>query len=330
MSKKLKDEFIQALAKGSNTYMNNYFKSFEYNIFRGTMPDRFGRMYMNGDGFELVGKACAIHSSSMLAYNFFHWIDENHPLKIDHYEFSKVYFEVHLPVLKNRNNAMANMDVVLEGIDNDNNRTLLFIESKFTEHFENSKGEITKMTKNSYSTKCYYPYNNDYSNDYRRFNAWQQLIQYLAKKEKEDVGYYDGIKQEICHLIALTNLKNDPVALDVYKNYYEDDADFEIHPKITGDDETFLFYNILFDPKKEYEDADYYGNYEKLYNNDLMKELEDLKNKPVDLKNKPVDLTEGIKEMKIMSYREMYNYMVGTMDKNLKDYLDKRYMQFSK
>ena len=53
------------------------------NIFPEKMNDRFVKMFRNGSGKELSGKALAVHSSSMLAFNFFHWISEENPLTID-------------------------------------------------------------------------------------------------------------------------------------------------------------------------------------------------------------------------------------------------------
>ena len=218
-----------------------YCDIFEHNIFCGNMPDNFRKMFQNGRGNELTGKACAVYSSSMLSYNFFHWISPSNPLDLYGHKYTKVYFEVQLPTLQG--STPANMDVVLEEILQDGKRTLLFIESKFTEHFTNANSKMMEMSKNSYSKRNnilpYYPSNGN------RFEEWKSIIKEFADESQTNEGYYDGIKQEICHFIALSNLKADDKAREDYKKLYKEKSEVE-HPTINGDEE-FLFYNILFD-----------------------------------------------------------------------------------
>lgn len=282
-----------------------YYLRIDDNIFPEKMNDRFVKMFRNGSGKELSGKALAVHSSSMLAFNFFHWISEENPLTIDNYRFTKVYFEVQLPTLKGT--TPANMDVVLEGKSiTDNKPVLLFIESKFTEHFKNSSSDMKKMLNSSYTKEQrtgkkydYYPYNA------KRFRGWLGVIQEFQGKTKK--GYVDGIKQEICHMIALTNLKHD---LDQAKDSYKKN-NVEC-PTINGD-ETFLFYNILFEPNSEFKESGSYKSYKDLYDS-LNKQLTDN------------ELNKGI-ECKICSYKEIYDKI---SNQSLKSYLESRYMRFAK
>lgn len=289
-------------------YANSaYCMSVDDNVYPETMPDEYRKMFLNGSGNELNGKACAIYSSSMLSFNFFHWISPEHPFKMGRHTFTRVYFEVQMPTLQG--STPANMDVVLEEIHQDGKRTLLFIESKFTEHFSNSNQEMVKMNNNSYSRRNkklpYYPTNDGH------FEEWKDVINHFAQESQEHTGYYDGIKQEICHFIALSNLKNDLKAREDYNRLYENKADIG-HPVITGEEE-FLFYNILFEPAEQFLEKDTFKGYSDLYS---------------DLKKKIKFATNGIKSA-VCSYRKVYDSIDDSNEK-LKEYLKLRYMSFSK
>lgn len=65
-----------ALKAGFKCNDNGYFNSFLDNVYANQMDSKFQKMFNKGSGNELHSKAEAIHSSSMLAYNFFHWIDD--------------------------------------------------------------------------------------------------------------------------------------------------------------------------------------------------------------------------------------------------------------
>ncbi|MCQ2152095.1 MAG: hypothetical protein MJY70_03450 [Bacteroidales bacterium] len=290
-----------------NLYKNIAYCNVEDNIYPDEMPENFRKMFINGSGNELKEKARAIYSSSMLAFNFFHWISSEHPFTLDKHKFTKVYFEVQMPTLQG--STPANMDVVLEEIHQDGKRTLLFIESKFTEHFSNSYKEMVRMSDNSYSKKNtklpYYPEND------KHFNEWKDIINHFAKQSQERKGYYDGIKQELCHFIALSNLKNDKKAREDYDRLYENKPDIE-HPKITGE-EDFLFYNILFEPADRFIECEKFSDYSNLYTK---------------LKDKIGFAINNI-EANIYSYRKVYDSIEST-NKEIKRYLYQRYMSFSK
>ena len=135
-------QFYEALRQARNIPIDSiddkyYLESYEDNIFVAMQPV-FYNMFWQGSGSELKSgrrgekpKAAALHSSSMLAYNFFHWICDETPLIYKGVVYNKVVFEEKLRVLKGNNTA--NMDIVLVSKDN---KTILFIESKFTEHLE--------------------------------------------------------------------------------------------------------------------------------------------------------------------------------------------------
>lgn len=219
-----------------------YFDSYKCNIFRNEMPSDFQEMFDSGSGGELHSKAEAVHSSSMLSYNVFHWIEGN-LFKFDGADFNHVYFEVKMRTLKGKSNP-ANMDIVLDGTRN-GKRILLFIESKFTEYTKKSAFEL--------------------SNSYMDNGRW-----YLGAKEidwKELINcsfnckgkYGEGLKQGITHLFGISSLK-DPTAL----KYFNKNNKLE---EIKNLDEVQIeFANIIFEPGSDYqnEHSDY-ENYKSAY-----------------------------------------------------------------
>lgn len=313
-----KEHFISVFTKKAHEsdivkrlYANSaYCMAVDNNVFSGIMPDNFRNMFLNGRGNELTGKACAVYSSSMLSYNFFHWISPSNPLYLFGHQYTKVYFEVQLPTLQG--STPANMDVVLEEIHQDGKRTLLFIESKFTEHFSNANSKMMEMSKNSYSKRNnkfpYYPSNG------KCFETWRSIIKKFADESQTNEGYYDGIKQEICHFLALSNLKADSKACKDYKELYKGKSEVE-HPTINGDEE-FLFYNILFDAAECFFESDKFVAYQTLYKK-LQSELSSLNN----------NITA-----EIHSYRDIFDSIKDskTVPQNLISYLNERYMQYSK
>lgn len=175
-------------------YLDGIFPEGRNGIMRG---GKFYQMFENGNGNELKTKACAVHSSSMLAYNFFHWISPTHPLRfVDGIIYDKVYFEVKMPVLKTSTNAPANMDVVL--LSQDCHKMLCF-ESKLSEFCKSKPGEFA----NSY-TKYENYYNNHFAEDF---------IKYIQNFSNVGHAYNEGIAQMVKHLIAITNLHQSNYAM---------------------------------------------------------------------------------------------------------------------
>lgn len=214
-----------------------YAESYNENIYCGIQTD-FVRMFCRGGGKELLPKdgkkekAACIYSSSMLAYNFFHWISENTPLVYDGITYDKVIFEEQFRVLKNRNNK-ANIDVVLISKDN---KTLLLLESKFTEHLK--KGDVD-------ISSAYYDSESYFTDDGSKWTAIMKGINY----ENKD-NYYEGLKQIACHLIGISSvLKNDDA-----KNWF--DANSWIHHiyglEISSFDK-IIFKSIVFHPSTKQE-----------------------------------------------------------------------------
>lgn len=78
------------------------------------------------------------------------------------------------------------MDVVLEETHQGGKRTLMFIESKFTEHFSNANSEMMVMSKNSYSKRNNkLPY---YQSNGNRFDKLLSIIQEFAVESQTNEG----------------------------------------------------------------------------------------------------------------------------------------------
>ncbi|MBQ8702783.1 MAG: hypothetical protein IJ524_00215 [Bacteroidales bacterium] len=189
-------------------YLPNYLDG----IFPGgrdaMMPNgKFYRMFDAGKGSELKPskvagkdippKACAVHSSSMLAYNFFHWISKEHPFRFsDGKTYDKVYFEVKMPVLKSHPQSPANMDVMLVS---DDCHSVLCFESKLSEYTKHGDADF----KSAYLERKNY-YNNHFVDDF---------VKYVKGFENKAHSYNDGMTQMVRHLIAITNLHQSNYAM---------------------------------------------------------------------------------------------------------------------
>ena len=213
---KTKDEFRKMLASSealsSKPDEKGYLKDYLDGVFPGGREHlkeggKFYRMFAKGNGNELLPnkvarntrppKAYAVHSSSMLAYNFFHWISPECPFRFsDGRTYDKVYFEVRMKTLKT-SNMPVNMDVMLVS---DDCRSILCFESKFTE--VNQTGDASFRP--AYLDKANY-YNNYFRDDF---------IGYISQFENVPHMYNDGIKQVVRHLLAISNLEQSNFAMN--------------------------------------------------------------------------------------------------------------------
>lgn len=301
MGKKFNEELQKA--RSIDVDSKYYAESYQKNIYGGRMGKRFVGMFREGGGKELLPKdgkkekAACIYSSSMLAYNFFSWIDENHPLHYDGIDYVRVVFEEQFRVLKNRNNR-ANIDVVLTDRDG---TTLLLLESKFTEHMA-IKHTCQKISdaycsKDSYFSKC-------------KGDEWVSVINDLCIRDRGRV-YYDGLKQVVCHLIGISNVISNSEA----RKWFNDNSWLKHVEGITlRGDEKYIFKSIVFHPITK-EEGKRSENYEKL-NRDFVKNLQSMKFLPDNL-----DIADPI-----LTYRDLWNAgMKDSLanDRDLTAYLEK-------
>ncbi len=298
---KVRKELLKAKEKDFKEYSSKYWwyvSDLKDNLIDGYMPVNHKKMFRNGSGSELddkvtPAKAKAIDSSSMLAYNFFRHIGKECPVEIEGIKYNKAYFEVQLRTLNTRGNP-ANMDVVLVSEDN---KTVLFIESKFLEYLESSSEELSP----SYTTNDAFYY----------VDSEKDSLLKMAQGFTNKRGHYNyGIKQNICHLIGISNLKCSKDAREWFKKKYGDSR--EICQILEA--EEYRFINIIFRPKND--------------------EALELCNKYIkDLVEFGGSLLEAIKKYTepkfIMDYSELYKILLSSnLDESVKMELKKRYIDF--
>ena len=301
-----------------------YLPTYAENVFpagrKALTTGKFHDMFMAADGHELedytdknghlhIAHAKAINSSSMLAYNFFHWISPEHPLKLYGNTFDKVYFEVKFPVMAKTSegrpvNRPSNMDVVLIS---DDCLTMLCIESKYTEHTHKQQAIFSDAY---FKPACYYE-----SNPYRT-----EFIKLAMRYNEESNGYYAGIKQNISHLIGLTNIMHDADALAWFKanNPFIEPEVMSRLSAHTG----IIFTNLLYTrPERQ---GDIYG--------DIPPRKGDEKAYPYLLGELIYDhLWQSVDEPLLLSrfietYPELFAEVKSQMPEALANYLDNRYV----
>jgi hypothetical protein len=233
MGKKFNDALQKArmITVDKDYYANTYVD----NIYLPQMAEKHIRMFCKGEGKELLPKdgkkekgAC-IFSSSMLAYNFFSWIDKNHPLLFDGVRYDRVVFEEQFRVLKTRNNK-ANLDVVLVSEDE---KTILLIESKFTEHFKLGPVEISEAY-------------DDPKSYFDNVKGWVPIIKQIRDRmDSGDEAYFEGIKQVACHLIGISSVILNNEARDWFNH---NSWLHHIEGLNLKGNETFIFKSIVFLP----------------------------------------------------------------------------------
>ena len=300
---------------------DGYLSTYAENVYVGgreaITTGKFHDMFMAGDGHELedytdkngvfhMAHAKSIFSSSMLAYNFFHWISPERPLTLKGTTYDKVYFEVKFSVMAKTTkgrpvNRPSNMDVVLIS---DDCAAMLCIESKYTEHFHHQEAEFADAY---FKPSCYYK-----GNPYRT-----SFIQMVLRYNEQKNGYFAGIKQNVSHLIGITNVMHDADALAWFKAN-NPLIEPEVMEKIGAHTE-FIFTNLLYCRPEDVDDI--YGDLhaeEKTYPYLLAELLFDHLQKSLD---EPLLRSSFIK-----TYPELFAEVQSQMEKPLADYLDNRYV----
>lgn len=259
----------------ANVKANGYYNSYEDNIF-GTMDDKYKKMFANGKGNEFKSHAMAPDSSSMLAYNFFHGIDDQHKITFRGVTYHKAIFEAKFCTLIGRNSTPANMDVVLIG-NKSEKKHVLFIESKFSEYIH--KQSIFKIGV-TYSKEKYW-FDKDVN--------WSKVLSDVP--QKTDRQYYDGLKQIITHLSGIHGFLNKKESEDL---------------TIDIDNTVFEFATMVFEPNDKYEESKDYEAYYRLFSEylDKIKENTNLKVLP-----QWISYSEWWKEVKDQYPEDLRNYL---------------------
>lgn len=250
MGKKFNDALQKArMIKTDEKY---YADTYMDNIYLPQMPEKHIHMFEKGNGNELSPKngkkekAACIFSSSMLAYNFFSWIDKMHPLILDGIKYDRVVFEERFRVLRTRN-SRANLDVVLVSEDK---KTILLIESKFTEHFKLGPVKIS----NAYDDpNSYFP----------NIKGWERIFKQIRDRMKiGETAYFVGIKQFACHLIGISSV----ILNEDARKWFNQESWLHDGGLDLKGNETFIFKNIVFHPN-EGEEKSRAEDYEALIKN---------------------------------------------------------------
>lgn len=273
-NKKTMPEFAEKLCVGDfeNLSKNNLRSRLivEENWYASPFKKRFGitdndkerfdeafGIVISGVGGELTKINSAI-SSSLLSLLFFYKLfklsdDSTLCIKIGGKEYNKVFFEV-------RNKCVgfpSCVDVVLQSTKE---KTLLFLESKFTEYI----GGVSNAE--TYG-KSYFDLYND--------NIIKGLLEnqgieidksskgeLVLKCKNGERKYIEGIKQSICHLIGLVQGPQ-KVKEENSGPYYDEYIEYQNAFK---DAETLIYGTILFDPNIILgEEIDKYNEYRHLY-----------------------------------------------------------------
>lgn len=217
------------------------------------------KMAISGDGQE-VKRIGVLHSSSLAALLLFYSISDEKPLSCylsdgNHYTFVDSFFEVKTNV---KDSHYSNMDVVLIGANDFNQKVIFFLECKFSEYL--STGMCNDISLDAYEET------------YRDLgllcdNAIKNLI-ITPGKGKNNVDclqirsnkqhYCNGIKQIISHFIGLTNFaENGNSAFDEkQKNQHFFSALTELH----DEGAQILLGEVLFEFNEKVDKKDEEGN----------------------------------------------------------------------
>ena len=141
-----------------------------------------------------------------IARDFFEWVSAERPITLNGSSYDKVYFDVKFPVFAKTTdgqpyNQPANMDVVLIS---DDCLAMQCITSCHTEHMHKQAANFADAY---FKPSCYYK-----DNPYRT-SFIKCALRYNEKKN----GYFAGIKQNISHIIGITNILHDADALAWFK-----------------------------------------------------------------------------------------------------------------
>lgn len=300
------DALCNRISPEKRSGLNQYhFTDFTENIYQGNMADEHFAMFNAGSGNELKKKATAVYSSSMLAYNFFHWISPEAHFTYGGKDYDKVVFEVKIPTIT-KSRAPANMDVVL--VSEDKSKWLM-LESKFTEYCSRSKREMLNLS-HGYFDSCRYYFFSRQTDEADKMVEYVRYWYEIARNDTNGTKYYDGIKQQLCHLIAIKNLTI-PAARELVKKQF-------CH--ILRDELLELkeieFKTLLFDPLEEFkEERKAYDDYYKLcggFCSDYQKKF-----------------SNCVPRTSVETYSQIWGEMHKQIDPGLGKFLEDRYIQFS-
>lgn len=193
-------------------------------VFNINIPEEKYREAISGSGNK-GNRITVLHSSSLAALLFFHSVSDINPIKIvlddEEYTFTEVHFERKTVV---SGSHKSNMDVVMYGNSGKGEKTVLFLECKFSEYLNSGKcsGISTDVYKQTYEqlglfkdgTIAKMKANSTDDKNYFELNSCGNKYQYCK-----------GIKQMISHYIGISNFIRSG-----YKSEDEDDFSLPFTP----------------------------------------------------------------------------------------------------
>ena len=256
------------------------------------------KMACSGTGDELK-KITTLHSSSLCALLFFFNVD-NKEIEIpglEEYVFTESYFEFQNKVI----GYPSNIDVVLLGKNKKTNKkTILFLESKFTEYIIGIGKTIVGTSyfkPGCYSLPIYEAVEKNSSFDFNQESGF-----YNPQK------YNDGLKQMISHYYGIRHFMNKEFVKDtenIYKNVREYNAEEIILGEILFDD--FSNVDSLNSYLDNYENE--YSSLATIINEQYQKDKE--KPKDVSFRVLPTSLHYSKLRNYISEYPQIYNFYFG-------------------
>lgn len=251
-------------------------------------------------------KIATFSEKDSISCKFFSWVCIEHPLTFHSTVYDKVYFEVKFPLFNETSEnesaeVYSKMDIVL--ISDDCMTMLCFVSSN-TKHTHHQAA----IFKGAYfKPSCYYK-----DNPYRT-----SFIKYALRYNEKKNGYFAGIKQNISHIIGITNILHDADALAWFKanNPF---IEPEVLAQINQNTE-IIFTNLLYYCPEI--GTDIYGDIhaeEKTYPYLLAEFLFDHLQNNLD---EPLLLSRFI-----TTYPELFAEIQSQMPNGLAEYLDNKYI----
>ena len=251
-------------------------------------------------------KIATFPEKDSIAHDVFQWVGAGHSLTLYGTTYDKVCFDVKFPVLTHTLEEepiveCSNMDIMLIS---DDCISMLCFASSHTEHIHHQAA----IFKDAYfKPSCYYK-----DNPYRT-SFIKCALRYNEKKN----GYFAGIKQNISHIIGITNILHDADALAWFKanNPF---IEPEVLAQINQNTE-IIFTNLLYYCPEI--GTDIYGDIhaeEKTYPYLLAEFLFDHLQNNLD---EPLLLSRFI-----TTYPELFAEIQSQMPNGLAEYLDNKYV----
>ncbi len=207
-------------------------RNFLYEAFDLSNKERFYKKYeeaSTGSG-NPYKDFDALRSSALCALLSFYNIKD---LVIDGVHYDKAFFEVQNVVIEGE--TPSNMDVVLVS---NNNKTILFLECKFSEYKSN---ELQKIP-NAYLDNCPLAkklYDLLQANELAKIDRKERKFDFYTKE-----AYSQGTKQVISHLVGITSFINKKEGYDnIFSFYSNEDTRKELYKESF---DKIIFREVLF------------------------------------------------------------------------------------